>query len=822
MLSKHRLAAAGSIFLFAGSVFAQAQSGQSGDTDLDSLLGSSSTPQDSAVSGPSQPPAESAIGNSAEGDLEADATAVAPRRASRNRLVEEIVVTAQKREENLQDVPISVSAFSADALDAKGIDDPKDLAQFTPGLYYGQTVNFSVIYIRGVGSDAFLPDSDPSIATYIDGIYYPFANGQSQAFGAVERVEVLKGPQGTLFGRNSTGGAINIVTKNPGEDPEASLMSSYQSFSNFNTRAYFSVPFSDSFAASVSATYNQYENYYEGTRDNGTEELPTEYSKGVRVKLRWSPFDSIDFNLAGLKFVQEGVASTAMPNVAPSLLAQGLGIRAQTEPYKVDVDVPVYFGLDNEVVYGQFDWRPTWFDFKLLGSKQDITTDNYYDFDGSDTPFITFDARGQFADIKTAEFQFLSNGEWGPDWLEWIVGGFYLDQTSGFPLNRLSVLSLDLSDNFLSIPNPLGGGPLSVPLPEGLIDFLSTIPGVPDGVSVGLVSLLGTESFAFFTQETIHFNDWLHVTVGGRYQEEKRRVIESSANLANLDGSATQLLDFNRPFVDSSNFSPKGVVSVDVADGVMVYGSWSKGYKSGTFNTVNVYTPPEYVEPEEVTTTELGFKGEFFDGLLRFNAAVFENKIENLQVQFISLLSGGAVNLENAGSARIRGFDFDMQVSPLPNLDPGLVLTLGGSYLDSEYTDYVNGSTYEEVTGLYNFATGDFTGNEVTRTPKFSGTLGINQLIEVATGDVELAASAYYNDGFYYLASNSPVSREDSYYVVDAQISYLHAAWNTRFTVFGKNLNDAQYTYSQFHTDAGRQDFLAPPRTYGFRVNWDF
>jgi iron complex outermembrane receptor protein len=128
----------------------------------------------------------------------------------RNRLTEEIVVTAQKREENILDVPISITAFSGDALDAKGIGDPKTLAQSIPGVTYGETVNFSIIYVRGVGTDAFLPDSDLSVAMYLDGIYFPFANGLSQALGAIERVEVLKGPQGTLFGRNATGGAFNI------------------------------------------------------------------------------------------------------------------------------------------------------------------------------------------------------------------------------------------------------------------------------------------------------------------------------------------------------------------------------------------------------------------------------------------------------------------------------------------------------------------------------------------------------------------------------------------------------------------------------------
>ena len=272
-----------------------------------------------------------------------------------NRLLEEVVVVAQKRTEDAQDVPISLAAFSSEKLDAMGIDDPKDLAQFTPGMYYGQTVNFSVIYIRGVGSDAFLPDSDPSVATYIDGIYYPFANGQSQAFGAVERVEVLKGPQGTLFGRNSTGGAINIITKSPGVDPEVSVLASKESFDSTNLRLHGSLPITDWLAASLSYTKAEADNYYDGTRGDGaggSEAFPKEESEGYRLKNRFSPTENIDLNLAYIKFDQYGVSSTAMPNVAPSVLAQTLGTQAETREYYVDVDVPSYFSLDNDVFYG--------------------------------------------------------------------------------------------------------------------------------------------------------------------------------------------------------------------------------------------------------------------------------------------------------------------------------------------------------------------------------------------------------------------------------------------------------------------------------------
>ena len=758
-------------------------------------------------------------------DTQAEAPQGQPVRSGpKNRLTDEIVVTAQKREENAQDVPVSITAFSNETLDAKGIDEPIDLAQFTPGMYYGSQVNFAIIYLRGVGSDAFLPDSDPSVATYIDGIYYPFANGQSQAFGAVERVEILKGPQGTLFGRNATGGAINVITKAPNvEDYEASLQASYESFDTFKGRLYVNVPIADFAAFAVSGIYHTGDNYYEGTVDKGRSDLPREISKGVRAKLRVQPFEELTMDVSYIKYLQDGLGSTAMPNVAPSTISQALGIRAETEDYRVDVDVPSYFALDNEVWYGQIEWKPRWFDMKILASKQDITTDNNYDFDGSDTPFITFDARGQFADVTTAEIQFLSNGEFGPDWLEWIVGAYYLEQTTGFPRNRLAVASLDLSDGGISIPNPLGGPPIPIFLPNQLINFLGNLPlPIPDGVSVVLVSLQEAETFAFYTQETIHLFDRFHLTLGARYQTEERAVIESSSNLGTLNQQDIQLLNFTPAPQKNSNFTPKVSLAVDVFEDAMVYASWTKGFKSGTFNTTNIYDEAEYVQPEEITTYELGFKSTFWGGLLQLNGAVFQNKIENLQVLFISLLAGGAATLENAAEARIRGFELDFQASPLPELLPGLVIFGGGAFLKGEYLSYPNGSGYDDQTGLYNFGNGDFTGNTTTRTPKFSGSIGVNQLIELGPGDLEIGASLYYNSGFYYQASNTDVSKEGSYMVVDAQISYFLRDYGARLTVFGKNLTDDRYTYTQFHTDAGRQDYLAPPRSFGVRLNVDY
>ena len=785
-------------------------------------------------------------------------TAAAPAR-TKNRLVEEIVVTAQKREENIQSVPISISAFSANTLDAKGIDDPKGLAQATPGVYYGQTVNFAIIYIRGVGSDAFLPDSDPSVASYIDGIYFPFANGLSQQFGAVERVEVLKGPQGTLFGRNSTGGAFNTITKTPGHEFETSLLASYGSFDDFKLRGYVSIPISQSVAMSLSVTHNQSNPYYSGTiNDVATpflgigsgstaRGLPAENSDGARVKMRWNILDNLDLNLAGFVYYQTGLSSSAMPNRHPSLIQSSLqtvfGVQNVTADYQVHVDVPGYFSDINKVGYGQLNWHPAWFDVKLLGSQQKISTDNDFDFDGTQVPFINFNAPGQFADVTTGELQLISRKDGiTPDWLEAIAGLFYIREKSGFPGNKLSVLGGISNGEFLGVPLPAGTAAqltsiIDNPALSGLNGFFNTLGvnlSLPNGADVSLHDGLGTLSYAAFTQETVHFLPWLDVTVGGRFQKETRKVLESSVFLINTDGSQSQVnvpgvTPDTRPSVSTHNFSPKFVVDLKPMDDVLLYASFTRGYKSGTFNTVDIYTQPGYVQPETVSSSELGLKSTWMDGALRFNAAIFQNKIHNLQVQFISLLAGGAVNLQNAGAARINGGEFDAQLNPLPEADPGLVISGGLTYLDGKYTDYQLGTGYDETTGIFfgplpgGIDTGrNFTGNDITRTPRLSGTFGVNQIFDLGSGDLEVAGSVYYNSGFFYLAQNSPVSQQKSYEVADASVSYLYHPWNTRVTLFCKNLNRAVYTYSKFILDTGELDYDAPPRTVGVRVNWDF
>lgn len=739
-----------------------------------------------------------------------DPNAANPAKAkSRSRLLEEVVVTAQKREEDMSDVPISINAFSSDILDARGIGDPKDLPLVTPGLTLGETAGFTVTYLRGVGSDAYLL-ADPSVALYIDGIYFPFAHGLAQNFGAIERVEVLKGPQGTLFGRNAVGGAISVVSKRPDVDAFwGEVLASYGSFDRKEIRAHINAPLTDDLAVAVSAQTTSSE-FHRDARIAGRP-APDEESDGVRVKLRWAPSDTFDLNLAGFQLEQDGTGTMFATNSEPSELGRAAGIEPQTG-YDGEVDFPdVRFGLENTVFYGESNIFTDFADIKLLASKQDVETNSGYDFDGSPQPLAAFEAKRQFANVRSAELQFLSNdGSVASDWLTWIVGAYYFESRQGFDPVVLTVGGLNLT----------GGNVAGVDLPESgaaLVAAMVEAGGAPTG-QADAYGIIDTQSIAGFFQLTADVTDWMAITVGGRYQEEEREIFRSQSFLHNTDiplnGDSAGLGD------TTISFKPKVSVDFRPGDDTLIYASFQQAIKSSTYNVINIYDEAEYVEPEEMDAYEIGIKSTLFDGSVQYSAAVFAYDITNLQVQFLSLLQGGAVTFENAGGAEVEGADFDSTVLVLPSLIDDLVLTLGGAYLEGKYTEYVNASGFDESTGALT-TDNDYSGNTITRTPRVTANLGLMKTFIIPGGPLEIAADVYHNSGFYYLAQNGAYD-EPAHTLVGARVSYLYEDWSLRLSLFGKNITDEQYNYGRFFTDFGKFDSLALPANYGARVNWEF
>jgi iron complex outermembrane recepter protein len=734
----------------------------------------------------------------------------APLSASRgSRLaIEEIIVTAQKREESVQSVPLTISAFSGDVLDAKGVVDQKDLQLITPGLQYGEMAGYSIIFIRGVGSDAFQATVDSSVATYIDGLYIPYTSHQAQALGSVERVEVLKGPQGTLFGRNTVGGAINVTTKKPGDSFEAAITADFGNFSRMFTKAYLSAPLTDSLGISLAGLYNVRDSYWERLVDDGAEYR--EYKDvGGKVTLSWRPSDWFELDGAYYTLTHESAGSLAGTLTRASLIGQAAGLPTNDEPFKTGAnpDVGIDFDLDIYAVTGLL--RTDWFDIKSISGWQDMLNFAHYDYDSTEVSLIDFFAFPQFAKVFTQELQILSNDS-APHWWRWIIGGYFEDSHKGFENVPVKVPVQSLLLGYL-------GG-----LGTQLQNVLTGLPGGLATDATAVVTLHGsveTSAYAVFGQTTFDMTPWASLTLGLRYSSEKRSIDDASSDvtLENVLGQntpPTQLLSYEKRSQEYSDLSPKVTLDFKPTQDMLVYASYAEGFKAGNFNGINLTMPPQQVEPEKVQTYEVGLKSDLFDRRVRFNFSVFRNEVADGQIQFISLLSGGLVAFENASAYTIDGADVELTWAITQNL----IFNAVGNYLDGRYDDFV-GSGFNENTGVLERDI-DFSGNDTVRSPRKTATLSLSYFMELGSFDFEIAGDTYYNSGFFYNPANTV--EESAYRVHSARLSGLHRRSGVRLTLWGRNLTDEVYTMQKFEHDFGVTTIYAPQRTYGVTLQWNY
>ena len=745
-----------------------------------------------------------------------------------NRFLEEVVVTAQKRAENAQDVPIAIAAFSEEKLDAFGIQSTADLPSITPGLTITGSAGFNLIYLRGIGTSAFIPSFDPSVATYVDGIYIPSQQATLTDLGGVERVEVLKGPQGTLFGRNSTGGAISVFTKSPGVDPELSIGLESGSFDSKKGKFYASYPVLDTLSVSLAGSYSTIDSYYDvkvdpesPTGEPSYGKLDAEVARGGRVSMKWFPGDRFDATLTGYYIEQRGSIAFVEPNVKPSPIT-GVVINPPGD-YEYYGDTEPVSKSRTAALYTNMNLRTSLFDIKVLGAYQKLNSyDNVYDFDGSSLNIATFNGAGEPSDLKSAEIQFISNDEGlTPSWLRWVGGLYYLNQEAGFDPFYATVGS---AVNLEAVLQPVIGILQPILNTAGL-DLSDLASG--DVVSLGAQGILETNSYSAFAQGTAEITSWLSITAGARYQEEDRFLTKQNT-LTYLPGIEEPIptLQFNQPKVKQTNVSPKLTLEFRPIDDLLLYATWAKGFKSGSYNVVTLYTVPGYVEPEEVTSVEFGGKVSMIEGLV-LNFAVFNNDIKDLQETKLSLLSGGAISAENAGGARTRGAEFDFTWVPFLDWNPGLAINAGATYLEANYTDYKNASGFDEDTGLP-FGSGapepgrDFGGNKIARTPDLSGNLTVSQTFDIPGGPLEVSGDMYYNSGFFFSQQNSAATEQESYTLFNARISYLYEDLGLRISAFGKNLSEEKYAETSLTVDFGTFERLAPPRTYGVRLSYDY
>ncbi len=685
----------------------------------------------------------------------------------------EIIVTANRRSTNLQNTPISITALGGEALETQGINDTIALQQVTPGLTFNQNSSFAQPYIRGIGTDITTPGSESSVATFIDGVYQPFPFVGVQVLNAIESIEVLKGPQGTLYGRNATGGSINIQTRNPDKDFVAEGDFTYGNFDAKLGRVYLSVPLGDNLAWNIAGVISSRDGY--GTNLTTGADYNSENYKYIRSKLRWNPTDALEVTLSGYYFRRNddsNMAYTYDPRwgsiPAPAALGGNVSILSQ--------DVYTAYPIANRIRdYGgnlrvALDVGP--------GTLTSITAFQRArafigpDFVSTDVPIFNFKADDNTGRNFSQDLYY--SGDLGD--ASFVVGGTYATASARF---------------------------------DPLVIILGTTP------SQNSFQYVDTDAFAAYGELTYKLTDRLSVTGGIRYSNEKKTQDRLDIFLA--DG--TPVSSTPRSSKSWNNVSYKALAQYDLGD-AMLYAKFESGFKSGS---VVAAEPGLYIEPETIDSYEVGLKSELLGRSLRFNLAGFYYNYKNVQVQYTDTTTGQAL-VESADKARIWGIEAQLTAAPSDNF----TFNLGFNYLNTKYIDFVSSGAFVPNTVLVgpgvpgnSNVTLDVSGNDLVRSPPVTVSADVNWKIPFANGgSLNNSASIYLSDSYFFEVTNR--TRQKSYALVGAQARYDFPDERFSLAVFGRNLTNTRYLTSLAPNSFGDAGQLAPPRTYGVTVSAKF
>jgi len=721
-----------------------------------------------------------------------------PSRASATGL-EEIIVTAQRREQNLQDVPIAISAITSSIAEKIGIVDIASLKQMVPGFTFNRQAAGAQPFVRGVGNPSTSIGNEPSVALYMDDQYLPTSYAAIFDFNNIESVEVLKGPQGTLFGRNATGGVVHIHTRNPSHETTANIDFTVGNYDTTKVQFYGSTGLSENVAANLAGFYK---NQDDGWGKNVTtgEDVNWDKSWGLRGKLLIEPDDSLSVLLsASHSDIDSDLGFQHRP-------IMGFHGRNGTSPE--DVGAGFYDGLSlNRDQYYNIEFSSLSakvskdFDsVRLVSISGYANTENYNDYDiSASTNAFLVAHYTQDSESWTQEIQLLSPDD---SLVDWIIGGYYFHE---------------------------------------IADYRATYSGAAFG---GVSQQTGdgtqtTDSYSGFAQATFEMVPKMNMTIGLRYTRDERELSHAGGTFGPVGGAPAAVAG---PFGDHDTFtSVTGRFSIDYqfADNFMGYVAYNRGFKSGVYSVSSYNSSStgalDPVEPEELNAYSIGFKSSWADNRVRLNAEAFLYDYTNIQVQN-NLPSGGGVRIVNGGEATIQGIEVDLTLNPVDNL----ILTAGFVALDSEYDSFKDGPTYFPQAPndpiaipqgcsftTYPVQPGnplaergcDLDGNELLQAIPFTGTLSAIYTVPTDAGIFDLALSWAYTDDYFFEPHNEKWVQQDSFNVVNGSVKWT--APNEKFDVriWGNNLTDEEYyAHMAYSATAGPKGAPAAPRTYGITV----
>ena len=705
--------------------------------------------------------------------------------------LQEVVVTAQRRTENLQKVPISITALSADTLSQKGVVTTDDLTQVVPGLLWGRSTNFNQPAIRGVGTRNASAGDEPNIATYLDGVYQPESLTALQELANVERIEVLKGPQGTLFGRNATGGAISIITADPSFSPSLKLSGTLGRFGYKKVSGTVTGPIiGDKLAGSIAAVRFSDDGYVHNNFLNISQAKTS--GTVVRPKLLFTPTDNLKIELNALY-------SRGKSNVL-------------TSPYSLGGNNVV----ENPATINNLVLNPGRLPASGLVASQPYTTAGRFEPTAKVTQKLV-DLHAAY-DLGFATLTgTLANGfirAFNDSLTD--ASGIGIARTIYYPKNNYWDQELVLTST--------GTGPLTWLVGaqgfQGKAAFSPLLSGSRSAATgqytfANILYGQRTRSWAVFAETTWNPVEKLFLTGGVRYSADKKSAF-------NQTNTAALVADEH----SWHNFSPRGVIRYQFAPDSNVYASITKGYKSGTYNAVSLTAGKLVpVSPELITSYEIGIKSDI-DRRLRLNASAYHYDYKNLQVSAaVTVIVNGSptslTNLQNAGKVSIDGAEASAEFA----VTHDLTLNAGVSLLHTKISNFPNAALNVPATSptapFGNVAViRSVNGNELIRAPKSTFNIGGSYRHDLLGGDLTLNANAFFSAKYFAELGNRVV--QPHYEIVNASATWRAPDKHYYVTVFGENLTNQIYAVGHLIATYSDATQAAKPRWFGVTVGVDF
>jgi iron complex outermembrane receptor protein len=735
--------------------------------------------------------------------------------------LEEVVVTARKREENLQTTPVAVSALSSEAIAARAITDISEVSQFVPNVHFDSAANIAgssanlTAFIRGIGQTDFVPTVDPGVGIYLDGVYIGRTVGALLDTADIDRVEVLRGPQGTLFGKNTIGGAVVVTSRRPGTEWGADVELTTGEFNRADVKFGVDLPFSDAARMRITGNYQSRDGYQDRLLDDG--QMGNRDSLSGRLLLDVQPSDTFDLTLAVdatrnreeaapltvIDVAEEGVfaffhnqflfgdqclppASLDNPNCYTARwIAPNKDSNSSNAPNESDLDL---WGASLSA-----SWDLGAFKLKSISAYREFDSTFFWDGDGS--PLVISQSDDKYDQSQFSQ-EFQLSGLSFDERLKWLVGLYYLNEEA----NDVNYLSLSFTE-FVS---------------GGRTD---------------------NDSYAAFAQVTYSLTPEFNITLGGRYSDEEKRFtpdqyIVSVNPLAatnfgfagdpgnpncyyflcnpltsGVDPPGTPLqagdriLPFTEVTASASEFTPAITLDYAPTDHVLTYATYSQGFKGGGF-TQRIF-PPEPAassfDPETAEVYELGAKSEWFDRRWRLNGALFSTNYDGLQV---IVTEGIAPKVRNAGSARIQGAELESEAV----LTERLRLSASLGYLDAEYR-----SLSDNVVGIA-------LENELPNAPEITASAGVSvDAYSGSHGLLTLRADWSYQDAVFKDAANKTAIRQPAYSLVNANVAFTTQSGKFSVVAGVTNLTDErviQSGYSNLDFDSFSEVTYGRPREW--------